>query len=311
MRPQFKLISLLLGTALSLAWAAPSMSQIQTNLQEFVAGTPPSFDDPSAALERFKTVLSANDIDGLASLLGLDAAKLRSSKEAMLSYETIREGASRQLQLQDLHDRKVVLIGDVLWPLPFPLSKTKDGKWAFDTEVGLQEIVNRRVGQNELATIQTTHDYVNAQYEYAQIDEDEDGLYEFAQKLISAQGQRDGLYWEPGAFDEESPAGPLIETAAFSKAKRGEGYYGYRYRILTAQGPNVIGGKQSYIVNGNMTGGFALIAWPVKYHVTGAQTFIVNGANIVYQRDLGPETEQRAAAIKEFNPDDNWTVVRD
>ncbi len=311
MRPQFKLISLLLGTALSLAWAAPSMSQIQTNLQEFVAGTPPSFDDPSAALERFKTVLSANDIDGLASLLGLGAAKLRSSKEAMLSYETIREGASRQLQLQDLHDRKVVLIGDVLWPLPFPLSKTKDGKWAFDTEVGLQEIVNRRVGQNELATIQTMHDYVNAQYEYAQIDEDEDGLYEFAQKLISAPGQRDGLYWEPGAFDEESPAGPLIETAAFSKAKRGEGYYGYRYRILTAQGPNVIGGKQSYIVNGNMTGGFALIAWPVKYHVTGAQTFIVNGANIVYQRDLGPETEQRAAAIKEFNPDDNWTVVRD
>jgi len=311
MRPQFKLIPLLLGTALSLGWAAPSMSQIQTNLQEFVAGTPPSFDDPSAALERFKTVLSANDIDGLASLLGLDAAKLRSSKEAMLSYETIREGALRQLQLQDLHDRKVVLIGDVMWPLPFPLSKNKDGKWAFDTEVGLQEIVNRRVGQSELATIQTMHDYVNAQYAYAQIDEDEDGLFEFAQKLISTPGQRDGLYWEPGAFDEESPAGPLIETAAFSKAKRGEGYYGYRYRILTAQGPNVIGGKQSYIVNGNMTGGFALIAWPVKYHVTGAQTFVVNGSNIVYQRDLGPETEQRAAAIKEFNPDDNWTVVRD
>ncbi|WP_431320542.1 DUF2950 domain-containing protein [Rhizobium sp. YTU87027] len=311
MRPQLKLIPLLLGTALSLAWAAPSMSQTQTDLQEFEAGAPPSFDDPSAALQRLKTVLSANDVDGLAGLLGLDAAKLRSSNEAMISYGTIREGAARQLQLQDIGDRKVVLIGDVLWPLPFPLSKSKDGKWAFDTEVGLQEIVNRRVGQNELSTIQTMHDYVNAQYAYAQLDEDEDGLFEFAQKLISTPGKRDGLYWEPGAFDEESPAGPLVETAAFSKAKRGEGYYGYRYRILTAQGPNVIGGKQSYIVNGNMTGGFALIAWPVKYRVTGVQTFIVNGANIVYQRDLGPQTEERAAAIKEFNPDDNWTIVRD
>jgi len=311
MRLQLKLIPLLLGTALSLAWAAPSMSQGQTNLQEFEAGTPPAFDDPAAALEQLKTVLGANNVDGLAKLLGLDAAKLQASNEAMISYATIREGAARQLKLQDLGDRKVVLIGDILWPLPFPLSKNKDGKWAFDTEVGLQEIVNRRVGQNELSTIQTMHDYVNAQYAYAQIDEDEDGLFEFAQKLISTPGQRDGLYWEPGAFDEESPAGPLVETAAFSKAKRGEGYYGYRYRILTAQGPNVIGGKQSYIVNGNMTGGFALIAWPVTYRVTGVQTFIVNGANIVYQRDLGPETEQRAAAIKEFNPDDNWTVVRD
>lgn len=311
MRLQLRLIPLLLGTALSLASAAPLMSQMQTDLSEFEAGTPPSFDDPSAALDRLNTVLSANDVDGLASLLGLSAAKLRSSNEAMISYGMIREGAARQLQLQDVEGRKVVLVGDVLWPLPFPLSKNKDGKWAFDTEVGLQEIVNRRVGQNELATIQTMHDYVNAQYQYAQIDEDEDGVYEFAQRLISSAGKRDGLYWEPGLFDEESPAGHLIETAAFGKAKRGEGYYGYRYRILTAQGSNVIGGKQNYIVNGNMTAGFALIAWPVTYRVTGVQTFIVNGANIVYQRDLGPETEQRVSTIKEFNPDDNWTIVRD
>ncbi|SEH83454.1 Protein of unknown function [Rhizobium tibeticum] len=311
MRPQLRLIPLLLGTALSLVSAAPLMSQMQTDLSEFEAGTPPSFDDPSEALDRLKTVLSANDVDGLASLLGLSAAKLRSSNEAMISYGIIREGAARQLQLQDVEDRKVVLVGDVLWPMPFPLSKNKDGKWAFDTEVGLQEIVNRRVGQNELATIRTMHDYVNAQYQYAQIDEDEDGVYEFAQRLISSSGKRDGLYWEPGLFDEESPAGHLIETAASGKAKRGEGYYGYRYRILTAQGSNVIGGKQNYIVNGNMTAGFALIAWPVTYRVTGVQTFIVNGANIVYQRDLGPETEQLVSTIKEFNPDENWTIVRD
>ncbi|WP_208245572.1 DUF2950 family protein (plasmid) [Rhizobium sp. T1470] len=311
MRLQLRLIALLLGTALSVAIAAPSVAQMQTDLSEFEAGTPPSFDDPSALLDRLKAVLSANDIDGLATLLGLDAAKLRSSKEAMVSYGLIREGAARQLRLQDLGDRKIVAVGDVLWPLPFPLSKDKDGKWAFDTEVGLQEIINRRVGQNELTTIQTMHDYVLAQDQYAQIDEDEDGVYEFAQRLISSLGKRDGLYWEPGLFDEESPAGHLIETAAFGKAKRGEGYYGYRYRILTAQGSNVIGGKQNYIVNGNMTAGFALIAWPVMYRVTGVQTFIVNGANIVYERDLGPQTEQRVSTIKEFNPDDSWTIVRD
>ncbi|KQV80465.1 DUF2950 domain-containing protein [Rhizobium sp. Root1220] len=311
MRPQLRLIAVMLGAAVSLALPDPSTAQLQTNLQEFAADTAPSFDNPSAALERLKAVLSANDIDGLASLLGLNAAKLRSSNEAVVSYGLMREGAARHLSLQDVGKRKVIVVGDALWPLPFPLSQGKDGKWAFDPEVGLQEIVNRRVGENELATIQTMRDYVAAQYEYARIDEDDDGLYEYAQRLISTPGKRDGLYWQRGVFDEESPAGPLIETAAFGKAKRGEGYYGYRYRILTAQGANVIGGEQSYIVNGNMTGGFALIAWPAKYRATGVQTFVVNNAGIVYERDLGAKTEERALAIKAFNPDANWEIVRD
>jgi len=311
MRLRLRLIPLLLGTALSLAFAAPSTAQMQTDLSEFAAGTPPSFDDPSAALQRFKTVLSDDDLDGLANLLGLDAAKLRTSKEAMASYGLIREGAARQLRLQAVGDRQIVQVGDVLWPLPFPLSKDKNGKWAFDTEVGLQEIVNRRIGENELSTIQTMHDYVAAQREYASEDRDGDGIYEYAQRLISSPGKVDGLYWDPSVYGEESPAAALVQTAAFDKAKRGEGYFGYRYRILTGQGDNVLGGKQSYIVNGHMTGGFALLAWPVKYRVTGVQTFIINGVSVVYQRDLGPQTEERAAAIRDFNPDSNWTVVRD
>ncbi|TCU20392.1 DUF2950 family protein [Rhizobium sullae] len=311
MRLQLRLIPLLLGTALSVAFAGPSAAQMQTNLSEFAAGTPPSFDDPSAALQRFKTVLSDDDLDGLAKLLGLDVARLRSSNEAMTSYGIIREGAARQLRLQALGDRQIVQVGDVLWPLPFPLSQDKDGKWAFDTQVGLQEIVNRRIGANELATIQTMHDYVTAQREYASEDRDEDGIYEYAQKLISSPGKVDGLYWDPSVYGEESPASALVETAAFDRAKRGEGYFGYRYRILTGQGENVLGGKQSYVVNGHMTAGFALLAWPVKYRVTGVQTFIINGVSIIYQRDLGPRTEERAAAIEDFNPDSNWTIVRD
>ncbi|SCW65974.1 Protein of unknown function [Rhizobium mongolense subsp. loessense] len=311
MRRQLRLIPLLLGTALSLAFAAPTTAQMQTDLSEFATGTPPSFDDPSAALERFKTVLSADDLDGLANLLGLDSAKLRSSTEAMTSYGLIREGAARQLRLQALGDRQIVQVGDVLWPLPFPLSQDEDGKWAFDTEVGLQEIVNRRIGANELATIETMHNYVTAQREYASEDRDGDGIYEYAQRLISRPGKVDGLYWDPSVYGEESPASALVESAAFDKAKRGEGYFGYRYRILTGQGDNVLGGKQSYVVNGHMTAGFALLAWPVKYRVTGVQTFIVNGLSDIYQLDLGPKTEERAAAIKDFNPDANWTIVRD
>jgi hypothetical protein len=229
----------------------------------------------------------------------------------MITYGLIHEGAARRMRLEDLGGRKIVAIGDRLWPLPFPLSQGEGAKWSFDTRVGLEEIVNRRIGENELATIATIRDFVLAQHEYASEDRNGDGIYEYAQKLISTPGMRDGLYWQPGPYEEESPASALVETAAFGKAKRGGGYFGYRYRILTAQGPNVLGGKQSYVVNGHMTAGFAVIAWPVEYRVTGVQTFIANGMSLIYQRDLGPRTEEKAADIKDFNPDRNWTIVEE
>ncbi len=311
MRLRLKLMKLLFGAALPLALVSSAMAQ--TSLAEFAAAGPsPSFDTPELALERLKTVLASNDVDGLADLLGLKADKLRASNEAMVTYGVIREGAARQLILEDFGGRKIVAIGDRLWPLPFPLSQGEGAKWAFDTRIGLEEIVNRRIGENELATIATIRDFVFAQHEYASEDRNGDGIYEYAQKLISTPGTRDGLYWEPDPYEEDSPASALIETAAFGKAKRGDGYFGYRYRILTAQGANVLGGKQSYIVNGHMTAGFAVIAWPVKYRVTGVQTFIANGMSLIYQRDLGPQTEEKAAKIMDFNPDrGNWTVVEE
>jgi hypothetical protein len=308
---RLKLIPMLLGAVLPMTLASSSMAQ--TSLVEFTAAGPlPSFETPELALERLKSVLASNDVDGLATLLGLKADKLRASNEAMVTYGLIREGAGRQMILQTLGGRKVVAIGDRLWPLPFPLSQGPSAKWSFDTRAGLEEIVNRRIGENELATIETIRDFVLAQHEYAAEDRNGDGVYEYAQKLISTPGTRDGLYWEPGLYEEDSPASALIETAAFGKAKRGDGYFGYRYRILTAQGANVLGGKQNYIVNGHMTAGFAVIAWPVKYRVTGVQTFIANGMSVIYQRDLGPQTEEKASAIKDFNPDrSNWTAVHD
>ncbi len=312
MKRQSTVIPLMLATLLCAMPAAPTFSQVPTDLAEYRVATPsPKFDSPELALDKLKSVLGSNNIDDLAALLGLKPDKLRASNEATISYGLIREGAERQAILRDLDGMKIVAIGDRLWPLPFPLTEGKDGKWSFDTERGLEEIVNRRIGENELATIDTMHEYVSAQYQYASEDRDGDGIYEFAKKLISSAGKLDGLYWDPNVYPEESPASTLVETAAFGAAKRGEGYFGYRYRILTSQGDNVLGGKQSYLVNGYMTGGFALIAWPVKYRVTGVQTFMVNGSNVIYQRDLGPKTEERAAAIKEFNPDANWSVVSD
>ncbi len=310
MRRQSTIIPLMLAAALCAMPAAPALSQAQTNLAEYKAATSsPKFDSPELALDKLKSVLGSSNIDDLAALLGLKADKLRSSNEAMIAYGLIREGAERQAVLRDFEGMRIVAIGDRLWPLPFPLTEGKDGKWSFDTERGLEEIVNRRIGENELATIDTIHEYVAAQYQYASEDRDGDGIYEFAKKLISSPGKLDGLYWDPNLYPEESPASALVETAAFGAAKRGEGYFGYRYRILTSQGDNVLGGKQSYVINGYMTGGFALIAWPVKYRVTGVQTFMVNGASVIYQRDLGPQTEERAAAIKDFSPDASWTVV--
>ncbi len=310
MRRQAIAIPMMFAAVLCSMPAAPALAQVQTDLAEYRAATPsPKFDSPELALDKLKSVLGSNNIDELAGLLGLRPDRLRASNEAVIAYGLIREGAERQAVLRDFNGMKVVAIGDRLWPLPFPLTEGTDGKWTFDTQRGLEEIINRRIGENELATIDTMHEYVSAQYEYASEDRDGDGIYEFAKKLISSQGKLDGLYWDPNVYPEESPASALVETAAFGAAKRGEGYYGYRYRILTSQGDDVLGGKQSYIINGYMTGGFALIAWPVKYRVTGVQTFMVNGTSVIYQRDLGPNTEERAAAIKAFNPDANWTVV--
>ena len=142
-------------------------------------------------------------------------------------------------------------------------------------------------------------------------DRDGDGVLEYAQKLISTPGETDGLYWPPDQGDGDSPAGNFADQAALEKAKKGEGYFGYRFRILTAQGDNVAGGRYDYVINGNMIAGFALLAWPVKYGETGVATFAVNQQGVVYQVDLGQATESMANAIRRFNPSDDWSVVND
>jgi hypothetical protein len=309
---------LLLGPAIALTLATapidPAQAQVKPpeSIDDYAAAEdPPAFDDPMKAVEAFKEQLAANDFDGLAKLLGLDAARVRTGEDAMETFGQIREGAARNVRVRDLEGRKIIEIGDRLWPLPFPITKGEDGKWAFDTYVGLEEIVNRRVGENELEAIETVRAYVEAQKDYAARDRDADGVLEYAQKLISSAGQTDGLYWPADEGEETSPVGDAINEAALEKAKAGEGYFGYRFRILTSQGDNIAGGRYDYVINGNMIAGFALIAWPVSYAETGVKTFVVNQQGIVYERDLGSSTEAIVPFIDRFDPDDKWSVVAD
>ncbi|MFQ6162700.1 DUF2950 domain-containing protein [Sinorhizobium meliloti] len=290
----------------------PDEGQQPAGIDAYAAAEePPAFNDPLKAVEAFKARLAANDFDGLANLLGLDAEKVKTGEGAMETFALIREGAARNVVVRDLEGRKILEIGDRLWPMPFPITKSEDGKWAFDTYVGLEEIINRRVGENELEAIEATRAYVQAQKDYASQDRDADGVLEFAQKLISSPGQTDGLYWPAEQGDGESPAGDAISEAALERARAGEGYFGYRYRILTSQGENIAGGRYDYAINGNMIAGFGLIAWPVTYAETGVKTFVVNQQGIVYERDLGSSTEAIVPFIDRFDPDDKWSVVAD
>ena len=302
--------ALLLGPGGITIAAEPSAA---TAISSFASPTdPPAFDTPEQAIDAFKTALGADAFDTFATLLGLDPAKAKTGEGVMDTYAEIRDGAKKKVVMQDVDGRKVIEIGDKLWPLPFPLVKGEDGKWSFDTYAGFEEIINRRVGENELQTIETMRAYVDAQKEYAAADHDEDGVLEYARKLISSEGKTDGLYWSPDLGEGDSPAGnALEEDAALDKAKAGEGYYGYRYRIIESQGPNIAGGKFDYVINGNMIAGFALIARPIRYGETGVHTFTVNANGTVYQADLGAKTETIAAGIRTFNPDDRWEVSAD
>lgn len=293
-------------------FAPAAVAQEQIDVSSFAAREKPtSFAEPAAAVDAFKAALAADDIAALATLIGLDPEKLKADANTVSVFAQLKDLTGKELIVQDVEDRKLLALGPKLWPFPFPLVKGADGKWAFDTSAGLEEIVNRRVGENELRTIEVMQEYGDAQREYASEDRDGDQVLEYAQKLISSEGKTDGLYWPADQGDGDSPAGALVDTAALEKAKQNQGYFGYRYRILTGQGNNVAGGRYDYIINGNMIAGFALLAWPVKYGETGVNTFAINHQGVAYQIDLGANTEALAKSIRRFNPGNDWSLVGD
>jgi hypothetical protein len=210
-------------------------------------------------------------------------------------------------------DGKGLIIGDEQWPFPVPLVKTGNA-WQFDSEAGKEEVLARRIGGNELGVINLCRDYVRAQKEYASEPHDGKPAGLFAQRFRSSPGLHDGLFWRLKRGERSSPFGELVAAAIAGGYDPGKPdsspFRGYRFRILTAQGPAAPGGQKNYVVNGDMSGGFALAAWPAKYAFSGVMTFVVGPEGVVYQKDLGADTDTQAARLAEYNPDESWTAVQ-
>ena len=211
------------------------------------------------------------------------------------------------------HDRAVLTVGDDDWEFPAPIVRNKAGKWAFDPAAGHEEILNRRVGRNELDTIQTLLAIVDAQREYAATDPNGDGLPDYAARFASSPGKKDGLYWETAAGEAASPMGPLVAKAvregygAQVHAGVVQPYHGYLFRMLTAQGKEAPGGAYDYMVDGHLFGGFGVLAYPSAYGITGVKSFLVNHDGVVYEKDLGSSTTAQAEKIKRFDPGPGWS----
>jgi hypothetical protein len=279
------------------------------------AGKQKTFKSPEAAVSALMVATRAHDVKALVALFGPGSDDIISSGDDVYDArgrDMFVKAYDEAHRLEKAGDNKRVLyVGKDDWPMPVPIVKTGK-RWRFQTEEGRQEILSRRIGKNELGAIQTCLAIVDAQKEYAVLDRDNDQLLEYAQKFESEKGKKDGLYWEAAPGEPLSPLGPLVASAAaegYGKAAQMSPYHGYLYKIITAQGEHANGGAYSYMVDGSLIGGFAIVAYPALYRSSGVKTFIVNHEGIVYEKDLGPETARLAAAITVFDPDKSWKKV--
>ncbi len=284
------------------------------------AATQASFATAEEAAGALAAVLKAGDSAQIVAILGPGSAKLVSSGDPYADAEARRQflesyQTQHRLTAQGA-DKMILEVGTDAWPLPIPIVQV-NGRWQFDSEAGAQELVNRRIGRNELSAIRACLAFTDAQAGYRVLSgAAAGGRWEYAQRIISSRGKRDGLYW-PGSVDS-ADASPLAQVIADAEAEgyptdvasgKQIPYHGYLFRVLKAQGPNAPGGARSYVVGGRMTEGFGLVAWPASYGSSGIMTFVVNQDGVVYQKDLGPKTATAAAAITRFDPDVTWARV--
>ena len=275
------------------------------------------FSTPEEAVTALVTAMEKYDVGQLKTLLGPSAEQLLQSGDAVQDAGDragfLARYTAKNALVDDGADRKILVVGEQDWPMPIPIVK-RDGKWAFDGEAGIDELIYRRVGANELGAIDVCRGFVSAQLEYASEGRDGDPPGIYALKLISDEGLHNGLYWPTADDEPASPAGPFVAAAAsegYRRAADGERrpYHGYYYRLLYAQGSNANGGARDYFKNGLMTEGFALIAWPADYGSSGVMTFIVNQDGVVFQKDLGEETATIVESIQSFDPDSSWIAI--
>jgi hypothetical protein len=274
-----------------------------------------SFKTADAAVDALVGAARSNNTKALIEVLGKDSTDIVASGDSVAdtaSYQRFVSAYDAKHQLSMQGDNKaIMIIGNEDFPFPIPVVQER-GIWHFDTDAGRDEIVFRRIGRNELETIQTCLAYVDAQNDYADKDRTGAGKDIYAQRVISSPGKKDGLYWPNVQGEEQSPLGEFVAEATKQGYSVGAGrvpYHGYYFKILTKQGPAAPGGELDYVVNGKMIGGFALIAYPAQYRISGVMTFIVNQSGQVYQADLGPQTATAAEKITSYNPGDAWKKV--
>jgi hypothetical protein len=271
-----------------------------------------NYKTPEAAVEALVATAKNGDMKAALAVLGRDGEDIISSGDKV-SDDAVRQrfvtsyDAKHQITMKG-GNKAILIIGDNDYPFPIPLEKNKDDTWSFDTQAGREEILARRIGHDELDTIQTVLAFVDAQDEYASKDRGA-GVGVYAQRFISEPDKKDGLYWPTAQGEEQSPLGELFAAATRQGYRAGEGrspYHGYYYKILTKQGPAATGGAVDYVVRGKMIGGYALVAYPAEYRNSGVMTFIVNHDGTVFQKDLGADTAKIAEAMTSFNPDKTW-----
>ncbi|MFA5074139.1 MAG: DUF2950 domain-containing protein [Nitrospirota bacterium] len=280
-----------------------------------------SFATPEEALKELVEAVKAKDRSALDHIFG-------PSFKELLSGDTVQDDAEfaeftkyveEKAALTREQDSKITIhIGNENWPFPIPLVK-KGNQWFFDSEAGKEEILNRRIGENELTAILVCRTYVKAQREYVLNDWDKDGIFAYAQKLRSDPGRKNGLFWKHALGETPSPLGELVAMARMEGYKKEKSvfteqptpFHGYYFKILTKQGKHAPGGKYNYIVNGNMVAGFALVAFPANWGKSGIMTFIVSQQGKVYQKNLGPDTLKIAQNIESYDPDKTWTPVKE
>ena len=293
LRRAFVALAFLLGLA------AGALAQTPAKLQ--------SFPSAEAAADALTDAVRKNDDKAISAILGSNwhdfVPRSPEDEDRARAKFLAAWDESHRLVPAD-NDKMLVEVGKTGWVAPIPI--VKDGaEWHYDIDAGRKEIQAREIGHNELAVMQTLLAIVDAERDYAALDPMKTGVVQYARRLASSPGKKDGLYWEVKPGEPESPLGPSLAKAQLGEVAQ-QGYYGYHFRLLYSQGAAAPGGAYDYLVNGRMIGGFAVIAWPVRYGETGVSTFIVSHSGDVYERDLGPQTTQAAAAITVFNPDKDW-----
>jgi hypothetical protein len=252
------------------------------------------------------------DVRRIAHVLGPGSSRLVRSGDPVADREARERfvaAVDQRSKIEHEGDSKAtLLIGENDWPFPFPIMRHADG-WRFDVKSGAEEVLNRRIGRNELAAIQVCLAYVDAQREYAMQSGDGHGLHPYATKLVSTPGKKDGLYWRTAEGEPPSPLGPLAAKAK-AEGYTEQPYHGYYYRVLASQGASATGGAYDYVVHGKMIGGFALVAYPARWGASGVMTLIVNHDGFVYQKNLGPRSAAIAASMTRFDPDSSWSKVQ-